>query len=111
MPKIAIILVRGTTGMRRDIKYALHQLKLTRKNHCVLYGEAPKGLMIKIKDYVTWGEIDAATEKALTAKGDAPYALHPPVGGFRGGIKKPYPKGALGNRGEKINALIKSMLQ
>ena len=111
MPKIAIILIRGTTGMRRDIKGALRQLKLTRKNHCVLLGNVPKGLLVKIKDYVAWGEVDAATEKALLAKGDAPYALHPPVGGFRGGIKRAFPKGALGNRGEKINALIKSMLQ
>ncbi|MFH0835464.1 MAG: uL30 family ribosomal protein [Candidatus Micrarchaeota archaeon] len=110
MPKIAIIMIRGTTGMRGDIETALKQLRLTRKNHCVIVDNPPKGLMIKIKDYVAFGEIDADTEKALLAKGDAPYALHPPIGGFRGGIKHSFPKGALGNRGEKINVLLKAML-
>jgi len=39
------------------------------------------------------------------------FRLHPPRGGFRGSIKKPYGAGGeLGYRGEAINELIKRML-
>ena len=36
--------------------------------------------------------------------------LHPPKGGFHGKIKKPYPEGELGYRGDGINKLIKEMV-
>ena len=38
------------------------------------------------------------------------FRLHPPRKGFHGSIKKPYPKGALGYRGEAINTLIAKMV-
>jgi large subunit ribosomal protein L30 len=40
------------------------------------------------------------------------FRLHPPIGGFeRGGIKAPFSmKGVLGDRGDKISALITKML-
>ena len=38
------------------------------------------------------------------------FRLHPPKGGFHGSIKKPYPKGELGYRGEKINDLLAKMI-
>jgi len=38
------------------------------------------------------------------------FRLHPPRKGFRGSIKKPYPKGELGYRGEAINTLIAKMV-
>lgn len=37
------------------------------------------------------------------------FALHPPRGGFKKSIKKPYPKGILG-KNKKLNELIKLML-
>jgi len=37
------------------------------------------------------------------------FRLHPPKGGYRY-IKKQYPTGALGHRGEKINELIRKMI-
>ncbi|MEM3555356.1 MAG: 50S ribosomal protein L30 [Candidatus Micrarchaeia archaeon] len=37
------------------------------------------------------------------------FRLHPPRGGHRH-IKKPYPEGALGYRGEKINELLRRMV-
>jgi len=77
----------------------------------------------KVKDYATWGDIDDATLKALIEKRseknpDDPkrtkpyFRLNPPKKGFgRKGIKVPFSKrGALGNRKEKINDLIKRML-
>ena len=38
------------------------------------------------------------------------FRLSPPSKGFKGSVKQPYPKGALGNRGEKINDLLKKMI-
>ena len=37
------------------------------------------------------------------------FRLHPPRGGHRH-VKKPYPEGALGYRGEKINELLRRMV-
>ncbi len=39
------------------------------------------------------------------------FRLHPPKGGFKGSIKKPFgAKGELGYRGDKINELLKRMI-
>lgn len=38
------------------------------------------------------------------------FRLSPPSKGFKGSIKQHYPKGALGNRGEKINELLERMI-
>ena len=107
-----ILRVRGTQGVRRDVRDTLAQFKLTRKNHCVLVEEKPhlKGMLVLARDYVTWGEPSEETLAALAKKGKPPYRLHPPVKGFGGSIKSHYPEGALGYRGEKINELIKAML-
>lgn len=38
------------------------------------------------------------------------FRLTPPSGGFKYGIKHAYPKGELGNRKDKINALLERMI-
>lgn len=59
----AIIRVRGTVNIKPDIKRTLELLKLNRVNHCVLLEENKvfKGMLQKVKDYTTWGEIDKET--------------------------------------------------
>ncbi len=37
------------------------------------------------------------------------FRLHPPSGGFKGSVKKPYPEGELGYRGRDINQLVQRM--
>jgi len=56
----AVIRVRGTVNVKKDIKETLSMLRLHRVNHCVLISESPqyKGMLQKVKDYVTWGEIE-----------------------------------------------------
>ncbi len=63
----AVIRVRGRTGVRRDIADTLKMLNLTRVNHCVLIPDTPayRGMLKKVKDYVTWGEIDESTAARL----------------------------------------------
>lgn len=153
---LAVVRVRGTINIKNDIRDTLAMLGLGRVNHCVLVDDSPQymGMLHKVKDYVTWGPIDAETatrlikerglltgkrpieEKALKELGGGfksyedlgvaladgkvkwsklegtvrVFRLHPPRKGYEG-IKRPYTVGgALGDRGESINALIQRMI-
>lgn len=119
--KIAVILIRGMVDVTQTVKDGLSKLKLRKVFVCAVLDKNPstQGMVVKCKDYVTWGEIDAATEKELTEKRGKEskgtikhFHLHPPRKGFeRKGIKVPFRAGgALGYRGTKINDLIKRML-
>jgi len=105
--------VRGVHGVMRDIAYALKQLHLTRKNHCVVVEKLDASVLQQIRDYVTWGDVTKETMDALqkrnTKSKSKVYRLNNPIGGWKN-VKNHYPKGDLGNRGEKINELIKKML-
>lgn len=67
---IAVIRVRGTTGVRPDIAETMNMLRLNRINHAVIIHENPsyKGMLQKVKDYITWGEIDEETLAQVIAK-------------------------------------------
>ena len=137
---LAIIRIRGITGIEKSIKDTLNMLCLYHNNYCVVVSDSLIGMIKKAKDYVTWGEIDDETYKLLVEKRGEEYKgrltdtkkkinykkfivvnnkkykkyfrLNPPRGGFeRKGIKVPFTKsGALGYRKEKINDLIKKMV-
>ncbi len=160
----AIIRIRGRVGVPPDVRKTLANLRLHRRFHLVLYPSTLPGIhgmLDKVKDWVTWGEIDRETLIELLrrrgrAPGDKPltdeyvreklglsgieeladkllsgeimlhklydktrkvwiikpvFRLHPPRGGFKGSIKKPYGAGGeLGYRGYAINELIRRML-
>lgn len=125
--KIAIIRVRGLIGISSGIKDTLNMLNLYKKNYCVILPNNPNylGMIKKVKDYVTWGNIDSETEKLLLEKRGRKvknrgcrevmkkfFRLNSPRKGFgRKGIKLPFSvSGALGDRKEKINDLIKRMI-
>ncbi|MCK5559416.1 MAG: 50S ribosomal protein L30 [Thermoplasmata archaeon] len=57
---LAAVRVRGTVNVRGDIKDTLRMLRLNRTNHCVIVPENPyyRGMLNKVKDYITWGEVD-----------------------------------------------------
>lgn len=123
MSKIAVILIRGLVGVRTDIRETLKYLNIERKHKCVIVEDTPsvKGMLKKIVDVATFGEVSDETIKLLKEKREVIskdgtpkkfFSLAPPKGGFeRKGIKKPYSVGgALGYRGEKINDLILKML-
>lgn len=124
---LAAVLIRGRINTRTPIRDTLNMLKLVRKNTCVLVKDTAtmKGMLVKVKDYITFGEIDEETIKILSEKRSQKtkdrngkeitkpfFRLHPPRGGFeRKGIKKTFKVGgALGYRGSKINELIKRMI-
>ncbi len=58
----AVVRVRGGIKMNFKIKDTLTMLRLTRVNHCVVVRKDPKieGMIKKVKDFVTWGEISEA---------------------------------------------------
>jgi large subunit ribosomal protein L30 len=115
MSKIAVVRVRGLVKIRRDFVATLKMLNLNQKNNCVIVEDTPAklGMIKKVKDFITWGEINEETIALLESrKKDRFYALQPPKKGFgRKGIKMPFNKsGGLGYRGNKINDLLKRMV-
>lgn len=68
----AVIRVKGSCKTNKDIKDTLRMLHLTRTNHCVIIPQTPSylGMLQKVKDYVTWGEIGPETlAKMILLKG------------------------------------------
>ncbi len=123
MTKVAVVLIRGIVGTNPDIRKTLVSLNLLKKHACTVVEDTPsmRGMLTKVQDFATFGEISDAVLKELQEKRgrkDADgkllntFFLAPPVGGFeRKGIKKAFAVGgALGDRKEKINDLIKKMM-
>lgn len=57
--RIAIIRVRGKVHVKAQIDDTLSLMNLNRKNHCTIIDKRPEyiGMLHKVNDYVTWGEI------------------------------------------------------
>lgn len=66
----AVVRVRGSVGVRGDIADTMKMLRLHRVNHCVIIPDTEHytGMIKKVKDYVTYGEIDKDTLVALILK-------------------------------------------
>ena len=67
MDKIAVIRIRGTMNVNKEIKDTLNMLRLFNKHYCIIINNSPNyvGMLKKVKDYVTWGEINKETFLAL----------------------------------------------
>lgn len=130
----AIVKIRGTINARPDVKDTLKMLNLHKINGCTIIHDSPsyRGMLQKVKDYVTWGEVDETIAKQLLMRANVPDAdealkklqdgipfkdigepfvgLHPPRKGYRG-IKRPFSMGgSAGYRGQRINELLERML-
>lgn len=70
MNRIAVIRIRGRVHLRKEIEDTLKMMRLYRKNTCIIIKdtEAQIGMLQKVKDYVTWGELDSETFKILLEK-------------------------------------------
>jgi large subunit ribosomal protein L30 len=64
---LAVVRIRGSTGMTKEREEIMRQLRLTRKNHATLLSSSDSvvGTLRRIKDYVTWGEVDLKTIELL----------------------------------------------
>ena len=151
---LAVIRLRGSVGLNRELRYVFQLIHLNRKNHATLIENIPErmGMILKVKDYVTWGEVTPETISILLRRrGMLPgherlteqyvkeqlgyesmealaaalhssttnlwkldsvkpiFRLHPPRKGLHGSIRRPYPEGPLGYRGNQINDLLRRM--
>ncbi len=70
MAKLALIRLRSGIRAKGKVRDTLAMLRLHRINHLVLVDDTPsyKGMVQKVKDYITWGEIDKETLAALIRK-------------------------------------------
>jgi len=130
---LAVVRIRGRVNVSEEISRTLEYLHLPARNSCTLIPDNPhyKGMLQKVKDYVTWGPLNEQGAKAIlnrieTTEEKKPDAkailekplselkvnsrirLHPPRGGLKS-VLHPYPDGDLGNRGEEINGLLVKM--
>jgi large subunit ribosomal protein L30 len=70
--RIAVVRVRGKVHVRKDIEDTMLFLNLTRVNHCVVVDNREEylGMLKKVNNYVTWGEISSGIfEKLLENRG------------------------------------------
>lgn len=66
----AVIRIRGSAGVNKELKDTLKMLRLEAANNCVLLPETEdyKGMLQKVRSVVTWGEIDKNTAIAMLKK-------------------------------------------
>ncbi len=59
----AVVRIRSSRKKNRKIRDTLDMLRLNKVNHCTIVPENPQyeGMLNKVKDIVTWGEIDIDT--------------------------------------------------
>ncbi|MBI2499255.1 50S ribosomal protein L30 [Candidatus Woesearchaeota archaeon] len=68
--RLVIIRIHGKSGLRKGIKDTLNMLRLYKKHNCVVVQNTKDilGMLKKVNDYVTWGEIDQETLILLIKK-------------------------------------------
>jgi large subunit ribosomal protein L30 len=119
--KIAAIRIKGQVGLKKEIVETLYRLRLRRKYTCVVFEnptEIQLGMLKKVRDFVTFGEIKEDTYRELEEKRGQKdknkklkpfFRLHPARGGME--TKKHFGvgKGVLGEN-KKMDELIRRML-
>ncbi len=137
---IVIIRIKGQTGLRKVTNETLDRLRIKKKYACVVVQETKEnlGMINKLTSFIAYGrineddltkliekrgiqldkskKIDARKVAEEIIKGKKPadlnlksfFRLHPPRKGIKS--KLHYPRGVLGNHGDKINLLLKRML-
>lgn len=68
--RIAVVRVRGKCKIDSEVEDTFRMLRLYKKNNCIVIPstEPYVGMINKVKDFVTWGEIDNKTFKELLSK-------------------------------------------
>ena len=67
---MAVIQIRSVIGANKEVRDTLKMLNLGKVNRCTIIHENPSymGMLQKVKDYVTWGEISEEMLKILIEK-------------------------------------------
>jgi large subunit ribosomal protein L30 len=66
----AVIRLKGSVGLRKDVKDTFSMLRLNRKMHCVVLKDTEnmKGMLQKVRNWSTYGEIDDNVLRHLIEK-------------------------------------------
>lgn len=64
----AVVRIRGTVGVWREITDAMLMMGLKAKHSCVLMPKELEGNIHKVKDFCTWGEIDQKILESMLEK-------------------------------------------
>lgn len=130
----AVVMLKGTAKVTRKVVDTLKNLRMSNINNCVIVPAdgTYKGMLKRVAEYVTWGEIDQETlENLLEKKGRLEakaakaaaakavkeaklesgqvFRLSPMTGGMKT-VRLNYPKGETGYRGAEINSMLKRMI-
>ncbi len=67
---LVLVRIRGSVAISRELEYVFRLLHLTRKNHATIIPGNPSylGMIQKVKDYATWGEVSSETISLLLKK-------------------------------------------
>ncbi len=106
---LAVVRLRGSIKMRKDMKDTLDILRLKRVNTLSILPDNKKslGMIRKVDGFVAWGTI---SEEMLVKIGNRNVIrLKPAKGGLKS-VKLHYPKGSNGYNGDAINDLIRRMI-
>lgn len=114
---IATIRVRSSPRMSAADERALKSLHLNTPHSCAVVEDKPdvRRQIIRVAGFCTWGAISDASLALMRKKAKDPQAVHfrlsPPRHGYgRKGVKMQFKNGgALGDRGDKMDDLIKRM--
>lgn len=66
----AVVRVRSSSNKSSSLERTLDQLNLSRVNHCTIVPEEKtyRGMLNRVKDFVTWGEIDSEVLSKMIEK-------------------------------------------
>lgn len=67
---LAVVRVKGSVDVKKKLEDVMKMLRLTELNRCVVVPEEPSymGMVVKARDYVTFGKIDFDTFLAMLKK-------------------------------------------
>jgi len=67
---VALIRIRGGIGLSHQVKKTFELLRLYKQNYCVILNktETSMGMVNRVKDYITWGEINNDVLSKLKTK-------------------------------------------
>lgn len=121
MAKIAAYRIKGQFSTKEEFLQTMDMLGLKRKNTCIIIEDTPNnmGMIKKVKDFITYGEVSAEVVSKLLKKKEPVtktdtkmiFKLPNPKGGFKH-IKRGYNEGGdLGYRGKEINVLLERVIE
>ncbi len=133
-PLFAVVMIKGNVKIKRKVADTLNSLRLYVQNTCVIVpaDNVHGGMLKRVAEYVTWGEIGKECLERLLEKrggmnagkaksaasgalkngkleGEHVFRLSPPSGGLRA-VRLHYPRGDVGYRGSEINRLLLRMM-